>query len=134
MKCTLLGKLLLNSIDTYLTSVQKIPSWLENDLGKIWDFELDESNFLQSVLEETPQEINRIFFQDNLENFVTAKTDFVVGYLISFIFHKFMLGSNMQGLDNSDEDLAKFLSSLIAHTPRLKELIELVSNEKDKGN
>ena len=70
-----------------VTSVQKIISWLENDLGKIWEFELDKSNFLTSVLEETPKEIVRVLSQLKSEKNITIQIDFVAGYLTSFIFY-----------------------------------------------
>ena len=116
-----------------MTSVEKIISWLVHDFGKIWDFELDKTNAVQSVLDETPEEIIRIVTKIKSEKIVTTQNDFVLGYLLSFIYYKFMLWCGINGLHNTDQELDRFLSNLIVHTPRLKELIELVSNEKDKG-
>jgi hypothetical protein len=43
-----------------------------------------------------------------------------------------MIGCGVNGIHNSDEDLRRFLSSLITHTARLKELIELVSEDEKR--
>ncbi len=118
-----------------MTSIEKLISWLENDLEKQFDYELERCNTLDSVLNETPGEISSVVSelkQNTSQPLGIVEKDFVLGYLTSFIFHKFILSCGLQGLDNSEKDLSIFLSNLISHAPRLRELINEVIGKQPK--
>ena len=56
-----------------MTRVQDIIKKLTNDLEGVFGLEIDKSNILDSILEETPQEISRI-----TSEFRQSKVDTVV--------------------------------------------------------
>ena len=62
-----------------MTRVQDIIKKLTNDLEGVFGLEIDKSNILDSILEETPQEISRItseFRQSKVDTVVTTEIDF----------------------------------------------------------
>ena len=101
-----------------MTRVQDIIKKLTNDLEGVFGLEIDKSNILDSILEETPQKISRItseFRQSKVDTVVTTEIDFLLGYLISFIYHKFLLNCSLSGDRNTNKELSKFLSSLVLY-------------------
>ena len=103
-----------------MTRVQDIIKKLTNNLEGVFGLEIDKSNILDSILEETPQDVRRItseFRQSKVDTVVTTEIDFLLGYLISLVSHKFLLNCSLSGDRNTNQELSKFLSSLVLHAP-----------------
>ena len=92
-----------------------IVKWFRENLG----FWTRQEQFLTLCIGRNARRDYSYLISNKPEKTVTTQIDIVVGYLISFIFYKFMLGCGINGLHNTDVDLAKFVSNLIAHTTRL---------------
>lgn len=92
-------------------------------------FEQSKENRLIRVINETPEEIERMtahFKSSEIDKIVTTENDFLLGTIISFIYYKFLLYSSLEGNAILPSEIPKFQESLFSNSLNLLELINKI--------